>query len=327
MLTSFVHKTTEITYSYKFRTLGDLDKDIQKLNSKMEEIAERITASLDIFFPFDIILPDIFVSEDVYKDEYGKFSLNEIINIFERAIGLIKSCPETDRIKEQLYHCCGLLSEIDSCERDDIDCGELYDMLNRQIKDLQEQLADMDDDTIIIVETALNSVKEMKKSKIRLGDYNYETNRINLYIKAIDDAFSKYQNGNRRDNLLAGLEIVLAHEVFHAVHYHCMDNRVITQKVRNKNKKKSVLEGLARWFEYMWCERRARQTDNDIYRWWMQKIENVCKTGCHPTDPYAALEVFLGHDGWYYARKVFQESIQYRKHHWYLTYQFMCAHK
>ena len=328
MLTSFVHKTTEITYSYDFRTLPIDNRDIQALNGKMEYIVERITNSLGRYYPFDIILPDIFISEEVIKDEYGKFSIDEIINIFKRAVDLIKSYPATDGIKEQLNHCSGLLQEIESCERDDIDCGELYDMLNRQIKDLQEQLADMDEDTRIIVETALNSVKNRKKSKIRLGDYNYEKNRINLYIKGIDDVFSKYQNGNRRDNLLAGLEIVLAHEVFHAVHYHCMDNRVITQKVRNKNKKKSVLEGLARWFEYTWCGRRTDHKGNGIYGWWMQKLENVCKTGKHPSDPYAALEVFLKHDKYhpdYFAKKVFEESVQYREHHWYFTYQFMCA--
>ena len=328
MLTSYVHKSPEIRYSYNFRTLPINDSDIQVLYGKMEEMVETVTNFLKLDFQYDIILPDIFISEDVIDDEYGKYTIEEIIAIFRRGIGLLKEYHGNEAVKEQLQHCEGLLLEIEGCERRGIDCSELYEMLHKQIDDLRNQLPEMDEDTRIIVETALNSIKEKKKTKIRMGRYSYRENRIYLYIKAIDSVFSKYPNGNQRDNILAGLEIVLAHEVFHAVHFHCMDDGMIIQKVRNKNKRKSVLEGLARWFEFLWCDRRRSHGGNDIYRWWMQELEREYITGNHPSDPYAASEVFLQHnmqDAWYYAYKVFKESLLVRKHHWYLTYQYMCS--
>lgn len=328
MLTSYVHKSPEIRYSYNFRTLPINDSDIQVLYGKMEEMVETVTNFLKLDFQYDIILPDIFISEDVIDDEYGKYTIEEIIAIFRRGIGLLKEYHGNEAVKEQLQHCEGLLLEIEGCERRGIDCSELYEMLQKQIDDLKNQLPEMDEDTRIIVETALNSIKEKKKTKIRMGMYSYRENRIYLYIKAIDSVFSKYPNGNQRDNILAGLEIVLGHEVFHAVHFHCMDDGMIIQKVRNKNKRKSVLEGLARWFEFLWCDRRRSYGGNDIYRWWMQELEREYITGNHPSDPYAASEVFLQHnmqDAWYYAYKVFKESLLVRKHHWYLTYQYMCS--
>jgi hypothetical protein len=328
MLTSYVHKSPEIRYSYNFRTLPINDSDIQVLYGKMEEMVETVTNFLKLDFQYDIILPDIFISEDVIDDEYGKYTIEEIIAIFRRGIGLLKEYHGNEAVKEQLQHCEGLLLEIEGCERRGIDCSELYEMLHKQIEDLKNQLPGMDEDTRIIVETAINSIKEKKRTKTKMGMYSYQENRIYLYIKAIDSIFSKYSNGTQRDNILAGLEIVLAHEVFHAVHFHCMDDGMIVQKVRNKNKRKSVLEGLARWFEFLWCDRRRSHGGNDIYRWWMQELEREYITGNHPSDPYAASEVFLQHnmqDAWYYAYKVFKESLLVRKHHWYLTYQYMCS--
>ena len=328
MLAVYLHKNTEIVYSYNFRTLPIENKDILVLNEKMEEMVEDITKYLQICFQKEIILPEILVSEDIIKDEYGKYSIEEIMQIFERGRELIKNYPETEMIAEQLNRCRELLQEIAAWEYDDMDCSQLYDGLNHQIDDLKQQLASLDEDIRIVVEKVINSVKGMKKTKIRLCDYDYGKNRINLYIKAIDGVFSKYPNGNRRDNILAGLQIVLAHEVFHAVHFHFMDERVITQKVRNENKRKSVLEGLARWFEYFWCSERQFYFNDGIYEWWMNKLEAEYKTGYHPNDPYAASEVFLKHGVWnspYFANKVFNESLQYREHHWYLTYKFMCG--
>ena len=82
------------------------------------------------------------------------------------------------------------------------------------------------------------------------------------------------------------LEIVLAHEAFHAVQYHLMidgnktGEYLWTHSYCDKDYRDCVLEGLARWFEYGWCEQAL--STNTIYQWHKDQLDDELHTYCYP---------------------------------------------
>ena len=94
---------------------------------------------------------------------------------------------------------------------------------------------------------------------------------------------------------------------------------------RHKDYRKCVVEGLARWFEYTWCD--ENQYNNDIYKWHMQETEYELKRHDYPGWPYAAAKAFIknGRIDYLAAEEVFQMSLHYSSGHWKAAYQLLVS--
>ena len=85
---------------------------------------------------------------------------------------------------------------------------------------------------------------------------------------------------------------------------------------KHKHLQESVVEGLARWFEYNWCENN--KTNNDIYQWRQSMLKHEMLTYTYPDWPYAAAKAFFHKGTMFYneALKVLQTSLLQTKNHW-----------
>lgn len=155
-----------------------------------------------------------------------------------------------------------------------------------------------------------------------LGEFNHNRNRIILYINTIIDYFSNSPCEDAALKIKTGLEIVLANEVFQAIHFHMIgynhQNRIDNWNVSPQHNafRNSVVEGLAKWFEYTWCD--ENQYNNEIYAWHKEQIETELGSNCSATSPHTSANAFLKNGTIFYdnAISVFNASIQNTQSHW-----------
>ncbi len=278
---------TKIQYHYYFPNLPINDNDIQALYEKMNDIlwmAEMYICKLN---HQKMHLPKIFISDDIVTKTYGKYDYKAILKE-------IKKFNE----KFPYSYFCEILEQLESTiKRIEDGAGletlkELTDYLLSKI-DHAENSEERQAITKIIA-----MLKNAKRTINTLGTYNHQNNKITLYINSIVDYFSKSPDKDLATKIKTGLEIVLAHEVFHAVQYHLVifDNKKTGKSIweytsGRKDYRSTVLEGLARWFEYCWCN--DYQYINPIYSWHKEQIEKELRTYDYPGRPYAAAKVFI----------------------------------
>ena len=111
-----------------------------------------------------------------------------------------------------------------------------------------------------------------------LGQYDEKNDIITLYVKAIKNICSGL------DNFEEIIDFVLAHEIFHAVHYYLVKN---TPKTKEDERCRMIVkESLASFYEYEYCKKKG-------YDW---RSDELIRTWCNYSYgdwPYAGARVFL----------------------------------
>lgn len=315
-------KYSKIKYHYEFPNLPINNNDIQALYEKMDNIIDSI-----YLFPEEnrdlLSSLDIFISDDMPKRSYGKHDIKKVL---EEIDSFRKEYPES--------YFNGLLADIAGTIRR----NEEYKQSNaiKEITDYAERILEeyahgeyRHTDGFSKIGKIISKLKNLKTTASLLGIYDYTKNRITLYIYNIAKHFTKAPNPDDALKIKTGLEIVLAHEVFHAIHFHMLGTNYQRREAkwnatpRHKDYQKCVTEGLARWFEYTWCD--ENQYSNDIYKWHMQETEDELKCYDYPGWPYAAAKAFIknGRIDYPAAAEVFQMSLHYSSGHWKAAYQLL----
>ena len=90
---------------------------------------------------------------------------------------------------------------------------------------------------------------------------------------------------------------------------------------------KSVIEGLARWFEYDWCLRRQddNKINNKIANWYIEELHHEFDNFLYPQWPYAAAKVIIqyGPTSWFFASEIIKITLNSKEDHWKKAYEFL----
>lgn len=322
----FMNMYRKIKYHYEFSHLPITDDDIQDLYGTMEEIKNYARH----FFPdkplYSLSTLDIFISEETPTMAHGTYDFESI-------------CVDIYEFKEK--HPNPILEKFLDAVREKLRCPQSrYPRILKEIADWAEKTLEelLHSHSISIYESIeiqkiISKLKDVKFTHNVLGRYNYTKNRIFLYIDNIVDYFIDAPFEDKATKIKTGLEIVLAHEVFHAIHFHSMGSTYDT-KLENwsytpedEPYQKSVIEGLARWFEYDWCLRR--QDDNKINtkitNWYIEELHNELDNFLYPQWPYAAARVIIqfGPTSWFFAKEIIKKTLDSKEDHWKKAYEFL----
>ena len=135
-----------------------------------------------------------------------------------------------------------------------------------------------------------------------LGCYYSDKNEIILYTCTICNCCTK----NRID-FDEEIISVLAHELFHAIHYFAISDFQISPSTKfwgsKNNNYKTVIESLARYFEYTWC---IKNKYNDI----KNGLIREANTTRFPGWPYAGAKIFMHCDN-YAFEDIFHISVRF----------------
>ena len=280
-------KQTKIQYHYYFSNLPINDNDIQELYEKMTDILWTAESCIYELNHQKIHLPKIFISDDIVTKTYGKYDYRAILKEIKKFNETFPYSYFCD-ILEQLEH---TIKHIE----DGTSLGTLKELIDYLVSEIDHSEINEERQAITKI---IAMLKNTKRTINTLGTYNHHNNKITLYINNIVDYFSKAPGKDFATQIKTGLEIVLAHEVFHAVQYHLVifDNKKAGKSLweytaGHKDYRSTVLEGLARWFEYRWCT--DYQYINPIYSWHKEQIEKELRTYDYPIWPYAAAKVFI----------------------------------
>ena len=316
---------TKIQYEYRFPNLPIDNYDIQDLyNSVMPKILNF--AKLMIILPLktDITIPELFISDEIITKKFKIHNYDyilKLINSFREKYqdsdftpiltdirGIIKYRDESNSIKE--LPC---LAE------------ELEEIINKSKPSAERNAA----------KRIASNLKSSKKDVPLLGIYSPNNNKITLYINSIVDYYQNAPNSDFRTQIIAGLEIVFAHELFHAIHFNLMGKTHTQQKKwwncksKDKEAQESVIEGLARWFEYAWCNYCYNHNSNSfakpVYEWCLQETRKELNDYTYPDWPYAAARAFIinGKPNIDNAHKVFHLSLNQYAEHWHDSYELL----
>lgn len=276
----------KIKYHYDFPHLPITDNDIQLLNNRMNDIVDRAQRQIGKHFHKEMQMADIFISDAVVTKTYGKYNYKAIL---KEARKFYEAFPYS-YFNDVLEHLVHILKETQA----DTPFGVLKELIDCMESKLNH--AELEEERTKI-QKIINMLKNTKRTTTLLGAYYSSKNRIVLYINTIARHFDKAPCGSLTEKILTGLDIVLAHEVFHAIQFHLMDTgyydgkRFWTYPNDAKDYRDSILEGLARWFEYSWCYQE--QFTNATYNWHKEQIEKELDTHYYPGWPYAAAKVFV----------------------------------
>ena len=284
---NFMLKQTKIQYHYYFPNLPISDNDIQALHTKMTDILWTAESCIYELNHQKIHLPKIFISDDIVTKTYGKYDYKSILKEIKK---FSKKFP---------YSCvCEILEQLESTIKhieDGSSLGTLKELIDYLVSKIDHAENTEEHQAITKI---IAMLKNTKRTINTLGTYNHHNNKITLYINNIVDYFSKAPSKDLDTQIKTGLEIVLAHEVFHAIQYHLVifENKKAGKSLweytaGHKDYRSTVLEGLARWFEYRWCT--DYQYINPIYNWHKEQIEKELRTYDYPRWPYAAAKVFI----------------------------------
>ena len=163
-----------------------------------------------------------------------------------------------------------------------------------------------------------SALTSQKLKAARLGEFYPQTNTIILYPKNIVAHFRDIPCFSEEEKFMIGLETVLAHELFHAIHYNLMGDtdaqreRLWKCSLAEKGYKESVVEGLAKWFEYFWLDRQLHIKSLS------EEINKELNLYDYPEWPYAAARAFVyaGEYSFGNVLDVFDASINQSPSHW-----------
>ena len=287
----FMLKQTKIRYHYDFPNLPITDNDIQALYEKMNDIlwtAENYIYKLN--YP-KMHLPKIFISDDIVTKTYGKYDYKAIL----------KEIKKFNEKFSYSYYCEILVQLENTIKR--IEDGANLESLKELIDYLVSKIDHAENSEVRQAITRIIAMlKNTKRIINTLGTYNHQNNKITLYINSIVDYFSKAPGKDLSTQIKTGLEIVLAHEVFHAIQYHLIifDNKKAGKSIweytsGHKDYRSTVLEGLARWFEYVWCKENINTSK--VYQWHIEQIKKEVLSNSEHNYPYATAADILLNNG------------------------------
>ena len=272
----------------------------------------------------NISIPELFISDEIITRKFKIHNYDyilKLINSFREKYqdsdftpiltdirGIIKYREESNSIKELPY-----LAE------------ELEEIINKSEPSAERNA----------VKKIASNLKNPKSTVRTLGEYYSNKNKIILYINSIIGSYENAPNADLRTKILTGLEIVFAHELFHAIHFNLIDGTHAQRKKlwncqsKDKEARKSVVEGLARWFEYEWCNYRHNHNScsatKPVYDWCMQEIIKELHSHTYPDWPYAAARAFINNGSSNYcdAHDVLRASLHQHSNHWHDAYELL----
>ncbi|MDO4755028.1 MAG: hypothetical protein Q4A54_01695 [Parabacteroides sp.] len=317
----------KIRYHYEFPGLPITDADIQYLCDHTMRNIMTFSASFDILRGWPgHRMPDLFISDETIRRTYGKYSTN-----------VVKKLIETYLEQHEASAYTGILRNLLEClDPSSSSFKELVDCLDREISGSRERDDFVRDwnpgKELLDAEEILDALKNIRHTVKVMGTYDPDKNKITLYVNTIADYFDKAPIAYDREKILTGMEIVLAHELFHFIHFQAGGHNKTERKKtwnctsRNLHCKESVTEGLARWFEYMWCD--VGRYGNKVYDWYIQEIRSECRRLYYPGWPYAAAGAFIfnNQNGCTEALHVFEESLAPESDHWEASYELLCSY-
>lgn len=321
----FMLKYPKIRYAFDFPTLPITNCDIQHLYEIIKIIIKNESYLVSNNAQELLSTLDIYVSEETPIRQYN-CDYRQILKIIEV---FIEDYPGSD-FRSILLDIAGIIRDYPE--------ETLPEVLEELIEHLERHLKEFDNAEHIPpymgypkAKEIANALKTRQLTVPLLGIYNHERNRIVFYIYTIAEHFTKTPFGDDAEKIKTGLKIVLFHELFHAIHFYRMGNNFKDRMERwhyhakHKNYRDSVIEGLARWFEYKWCceYKTNDQVACDILHWHNQNIEKEISTFSYPSWPYAAAKAFIKHNTTndFAATMVFTLSLKPDKYHWRRAYE------
>lgn len=146
------------------------------------------------------------------------------------------------------------------------------------------------------------------------GTYSATENAITLYICTICNHCAE-ENIDFADKVVS----VLAHEMYHAIHFHALlaisdTSKLAMQHWKGKNaddqERKGVIESLARYFEYCWCMESGSETDQET----AQEIRKEGYRTVFPAWPYAGAKYLIWRNA--YESREFNRIMETSLHDW-----------
>lgn len=323
-------KHPKIRYGFEFPTLPITNCDIQHLYELIKIIIKNESYFVSTNAQKLLSTLDIYVSEETPSRQYN-CDYQQILNMIEV---FMEDYPDSD-FRSILLDIAGIIRDYPE--------KALPEMLEELIEHLERHLKEFDNEEHIppylgYPETKgiANALKTKQMTVPLLGIYNHEKNRIVFYIYTIAKHFTKAPFGDDAEKIKTGLKIVLFHELFHAIHFYRMGNNFKDRMecwqyhAKHKNYRDSVIEGLARWFEYKWCceYKTNDQTTNAILHWHKKNIVKELNTYFYPNWPYAAAKAFIrdGRIDDTAVENVFELSLDPNKYHWRHAYECLVSY-
>lgn len=210
-------------------------------------------------------MPYIFISSRVKRISNGKYTTKYIVNEITDIINELSlnnlSCLLLDKLKSILKRLDAVLidekAKFDSTENRILVISEIYEL--EQL--LKEECLPCEKEIFDRIKELISNWKN--KSDLKLGEYFKDRNQIVIYEEAIRKST---MHGNV--GFYGMLEMVLAHELFHAYHYGQNEDSLLWKGGRagglDKGQKNIVKESLADYMAVYWCYKCA-QYDIDEY--------------------------------------------------------------
>ena len=288
---------------------------IQNLGtSMMQRIIKEIDYILNRDVSTRISLPTLTISDKRPTKTYPSYNFSYILKAIET---LREKYPDSQFNLS--------LSDIRGIIRNRLDGYRFYDHtgLNHYLGD--DIINSKPSPELTLAKKIYSALTTQKLKADKLGEYSPQTNTIVLYPKNILAHFSNIPCFNVEEKFMIGIETILAHELFHAIHYNLMsdtdDQRTKLWKCSTTEKwyKESVVEGLAKWFEYFWIDYRLG------IKSLIEEIDKELNLYDYPEWPYAAARSFI-YTGEYSncnALDVFNVSINPSPSHWRDSYALL----
>lgn len=289
--------------------------DIQKIGmSKIPEIINAASHILNRDISQRISLPTITISDKRPTKTYPTYSFGYILKAIET---LREKYPDSQFNLS--------LSDIRGVILNRLDGYRFYDhtSLNHYLGD--DIINSKPSPELTLAKKIYSALTTQKLKADKLGEYSPQTNTIILYPKSIVVHFRDIPCFSEEEKFMIGMETVLAHELFHAIHYNLMGDtdaqreRLWKCSLAEKGYKESVVEGLAKWFEYFWLDRQLHIKSLS------EEINKELNLYDYPEWPYAAARAFVyaGEYSFGNVLDVFDASINPSPSHWRDSYALL----
>jgi hypothetical protein len=283
-------------------------KYIQNLGtSMMQRIIKEIDYILNRDVSTRISLPTLTISDKRPTKTYPSYNFSYILKAID-----------TLREKYDNSHFYPILSDIKGSIENRLNGYRFYDHteLNHYLEN--DIINSNPSPELTLAKKIYSALTSQKLKAARLGEFNPQTNTIILYPKNIVAHFRDIPCFSEEEKFMIGLETVLAHELFHAIHYNLMGDtdaqreRLWKCSLAEKRYKESVVEGLAKWFEYFWLDRQLHIKSLS------EEINKELNLYDYPEWPYAAARAFVyaGEYSFGNVLDVFDASINQSPSHW-----------
>ena len=208
-----------------------VEKLTQRISNIMDAIQETTRDPVMLRTSADVSSVNIKLSHEKSptKEYEGKSNTTEIYGLIDELLTQLARREEFERYIE-------ILRELKTSVSDDAILG---------LRAILRETSNKDIEVLVKLKRLLGELLNQSFSCSTLGEYDSGSNTITLYVSEIKNLSDK-NDIPYADNLLR----VFAHELFHAYHY--ADTR--NHNPWDYDNNKIVIESLARYFEYYYCE-------------------------------------------------------------------------